>query len=307
MKNAKSLVNTLTLLQEDQLSNFIENKTTFGMQNCEFSIYETHRSASDIKLNFENLTFTGMLQGKKRMKLDGKTDYFEYLPGESVLVAPGETMIIDFPEADKTPSQCITLSFNPDFVENSLNELNFRTPKVDEASNWNISMDEFYLFNTPALALTTNNIIRIAMDDNPQKDVMADFALKELLIRLMQTQGRNLVEKCLMKSKSHIGYAIEFIKKNLHQKLTIDQIANVAYVSKSNFFKMFKEELGISPNRFILAERIKKAKELLARHESIKEVAFQTGFSDTNYFTRIFRQHEGITPKIFQDSIELKF
>ncbi len=65
MENAKSLVNTLTLLQEDQLSNFIENKTTFGMQNCEFSIYETHRSASDVKLNFENLTFTGMLQGKK--------------------------------------------------------------------------------------------------------------------------------------------------------------------------------------------------------------------------------------------------
>ncbi len=30
------------------------------------------------------------------MKLEGKTDYFEYLPGESVLVAPGETMVIDF-------------------------------------------------------------------------------------------------------------------------------------------------------------------------------------------------------------------
>nr|WP_305049739.1 hypothetical protein [Elizabethkingia bruuniana] len=64
MENAKSLVNTLALLKENQLSNFIENKTTFGMQNCEFSIYETHRSASNVKLNFENLTFTGMLQEK---------------------------------------------------------------------------------------------------------------------------------------------------------------------------------------------------------------------------------------------------
>ncbi len=151
--------------------------------------------------------------------------------------------------------------------------------------------------------MATNNIMRIAMEDNPQKDVIANFALKELLIRLMQTQGRNLVEKSILKSKSHISFVVEHIRKNLHQKLTIDQIADMTYLSKSNFFKMFKQEFGISPNRFILNERIKKAKELLAKDESIKEVAFQTGFSDTNYFTRVFRQYEGTTPKIFQSNV----
>ncbi|AQX47159.1 AraC family transcriptional regulator [Elizabethkingia meningoseptica] len=303
MRSMKSLLNKLTLLKEDQLSNFIENKTTFGLQNCEFNIYETHSNTSNFKLSFDHLAFTGMLQGKKRMKLEGKTDYFEYLPGESVLVAPGETMVIDFPEASESPSQCISLSFNPEFVESSLNELNLNAPKIDHASNWNISLNEFYLFNTPSLAMATNNIMRIAMEDNPQKDVIANFALKELLIRLMQTQGRNLVEKSILKSKSHISFVVEHIRKNLHQKLTIDQIADMTYLSKSNFFKMFKQEFGISPNRFILNERIKKAKELLAKDESIKEVAFQTGFSDTNYFTRVFRQYEGTTPKIFQSNV----
>lgn len=303
MRSMKSLLNKLTLLKEDQLSNFIENKTTFGLQNCEFNIYETHSNTSNFKLSFDHLAFTGMIQGKKRMKLEGKTDYFEYLPGESVLVAPGETMVIDFPEASESPSQCISLSFNPEFVESSLNELNLNAPKIDHASNWNISLNEFYLFNTPSLAMATNNIMRIAMEDNPQKDVIANFALKELLIRLMQTQGRNLVEKSILKSKSHISFVVEHIRKNLHQKLTIDQIADMTYLSKSNFFKMFKQEFGISPNRFILNERIKKAKELLAKDESIKEVAFQTGFSDTNYFTRVFRQYEGTTPKIFQSNV----
>lgn len=301
MKNAKQMLYQPALLHESQLSNLVENKTTFTLKDCEFSIYETHRSAFDVKLNFENLAFTGMLRGKKMMKLDGKTDYFEYLPGESVLVAPGETMVIDFPEADEDPSQCVSLSFNPDFVENALDYLNLKSPKVDESSNWNISKDEYYLFNTPSLASATNNIMRIAMDDNSHKDVMADFALKELLIRLMQTQGRNLVEKNLVKPKSRIGFVVDYIKKNLHQKLSIDAIAKMAYVSKSNFFKMFKEELGISPNEFILQERISRAKELLQSQESIKEVAFQTGFTDTNYFTRVFKQHEGTTPKSFQN------
>ena len=235
------------------------------------------------------------------MKLQDKSNYFEYLPGESVLVAPGETMVIDFPDADEQPSQCVSLTLNPQFVQESLDHLNFNVAKVDDSSKWNISLDEFYLLNSKALASATNNIMRIAMDDNSHKDVIADFALKELLIRLMQTQARNLVEKNTLKNQSRIGFVADFIKKNLHQKLSIDAIAKMAYVSKSNFFKMFKEELGLSPNEFIIHERIKKAKELLSQQNSVSETAFSTGFSDTNYFIRVFKQVEGVTPKIFQN------
>jgi AraC-like DNA-binding protein len=301
--NSKILLNTPELRKESQLLSLVENQTKFNLNNCEFSIYETHQTAFDVKLHFENIAFTAMLRGKKHMKLDNKTNYFDYYPGESILVAPGETMVIDFPEADETPTQCISLSLNPDFIEDSLNYLNYHLPKVDEVSQWNIQLDEYFLFNNKALASATNNIMRIAMDDNSQKDIMADFALKELLIRLMQTQARSMVEKNIVKNKSRIGFVVDYIKRNLHQKLSIDSIAKLAYVSKSNFFKMFKDELGTSPNDFILQERISRAKELLASQISIKETAFQTGFSDTNYFTRVFKQLEGTTPKNYQDSM----
>ncbi|OCA68955.1 AraC family transcriptional regulator [Chryseobacterium artocarpi] len=298
--NRKLLLNTPELTREKQLLRLVENQTTFNLNNCEFSIYETHKAAFGVELHFENIAFTAMLRGKKHMKLDNKTNYFDYLPGESILVAPGETMVIDFPEADETATQCISLSLNPDFIEDSLNYLNYNLPKVDESSQWNIQLDEYFLFNNQALASATNNIMRIAMDDNSQKDIMADFALKELLIRLMQTQARSLVEKNIIKNKSRIGFVVDYIKRNLHQKLSIESIAKLAYVSKSNFFKMFRDELGISPNDFILQERINKAKELLAYQNSIKETAFQTGFSDTNYFTRVFKQLVGVTPKNYQ-------
>lgn len=299
--NSKILLNTPELRKENQLLSLVENQTKFNLNNCEFSIYETHKAAFGVKLHFENIAFTAMLRGKKHMKLDNKTNYFDYFPGESILVAPGETMVIDFPEADETPTQCISLSLNPDFIENSLNHLNYHFPKADETSQWNIQLDEYFLFNNQALASATNNIMRIAMDDNSQKDIMADFALKELLIRLMQTQARSMVERNIVKNKSRIGFVVDYIKRNLHQKLSIESIAKLAYVSKSNFFKMFKDELGTSPNDFILQERISKAKELLATQNSIKETAYQTGFSDTNYFTRVFKQLEGITPKSYQN------
>ncbi|AZA77500.1 AraC family transcriptional regulator [Chryseobacterium sp. G0186] len=300
--NSKFLLNTPELTQERHLLSLVENQTTFNLNNCEFSIYETHQAAFGVKLHFETIAFTAMLRGKKHMKLDNKTNYFDYFPGESILVAPGETMVIDFPEADETATQCISLSLNPDFIEDSLNYLNYHLPKVDEASQWNIQLDEYFLFNNQALTSATNNIMRIAMDDNSQKDIMADFALKELLIRLMQTQARSLVEKNMVKNKSRIGFVVDYIKRNLHQKLSIDSIAKLAYVSKSNFFKMFRDELGVSPNDFILQERINRAKELLAGQNSIKETAFQTGFSDTNYFTRVFKQLVGVTPKSYQNA-----
>lgn len=306
MNDHKFLLKTPELKKENQLFSMVENQTKFNLNNCEFSIYETHRAAFDVKLHFETIAFTAMLRGKKHMKLDNKTNYFDYYPGESVLVSPGETMIIDFPEADETPSQCISLSLNPEFIENSLNHLNYHLPKVDETSRWNIELDEYFLFNNQSLASATNNIMRIAMDDNSQKDIMADFALKELLIRLMQTQARSMVEKNIVKNKSRIGFAVDYIRKNLHQKLSIESIAKMAYVSKSNFFKMFKDELGTSPNEFILHERISRAKELLKSRNSIKETAFQTGFSDTNYFTRVFKQLVGMTPKSYQDKVTLE-
>lgn len=303
MNAHKYLLQKPELKKENQLISLVENQTKFNLKNCEFSIYETHKSAFDVKLYFETIAFTAMLRGKKHMKLENKTGYFDYFPGESVLVSPGETMVIDFPEADETPSQCISLSLNPEFIEDSLNHLNYHLPKIDETSNWNIELNEYFLFNNKSLASATNNIMRIAMDDNLQKDIMADFALKELLIRLMQTQARGMMEKNVAKNKSRIGFVVDYIRKNLHQKLSIDNIAKLAYVSKSNFFKMFKDELGTSPNDFILQERISKAKELLAFNTSIKETAFQTGFSDANYFNRVFKQLVGETPKNYQKKI----
>jgi hypothetical protein len=83
MKNGKNLLYMPDLTASEQLDNIIENKTTFTLNNCEFSLFETHKRAEDVKLKFNDFTFTAMLRGKKHMKLEDKTDYFDYFPGET--------------------------------------------------------------------------------------------------------------------------------------------------------------------------------------------------------------------------------
>lgn len=307
--NLNNLLYTPALTGYEQLDNIIENKTTFTLNNCEFSLFETHKSTQDVKLKFNDLTFTAMLRGKKRMKIDNKSNYFDYLPGETVLVSPGETMVIDFPEADQTPSQCIALSFSPDFVKESLQYFNSKLMKMEEDASWKISSDQFYLFNSIPLASATNNLMRIAMEDCKNKDIMADLALKELLLKLMQTQASRLIEidYSAKKTTSRLAFIVDYIKGNLHQKISAEHLARLALVSKSNFFKIFKYEFGISPNEYIVQQRINKAKELLKENQSVKEVAFATGFSDTNHFIKTFKTFVGITPKNYQKNLFIEY
>jgi len=72
-------------------------------------------------------------------------------------------------------------------------------------------------------------------------------------------------------------------------------------MSKSTFYRSFKREFGISPLEYILSEKIKRAKILLADPKNaIKSVSFDCGFNDVNYFIRLFKKMEEITPRQYQ-------
>ena len=64
MNDHKFLLKTPELKKENQLLSMVENQTKFNLNNCEFSIYETHKAAFDVKLHFETIAFTAMLRGK---------------------------------------------------------------------------------------------------------------------------------------------------------------------------------------------------------------------------------------------------
>jgi AraC-like DNA-binding protein len=81
----------------------------------------------------------------------------------------------------------------------------------------------------------------------------------------------------------------------------MDTLCRKAYLSRNNFFRWFREQFGVSPLEFINRERIKLAKQLLSTPgNTITSVSLQCGFSDVNYFVRLFKKSEGITPGAYQ-------
>ncbi len=100
---------------------------------------------------------------------------------------------------------------------------------------------------------------------------------------------------------SNIVKAIEYIHRDYIMKISVEQLAREANLSLHYFIPRFKQITGYTPGEYIARIRINHAKKLIRSGEySITEIAFLTGFESANYFSRVFRKFEGISPKEFK-------
>lgn len=291
---------------ERSLFTMVENRSAFTMDRCELNVFETHQKAEKVNLVFGDMVLTSMLRGKKVMHLFEEPG-FEYMPGESVIVPPNEVMKIDFPEArNDNPTQCIALAISTETILETVNQLNEYFPKVDDHMSWKINDRMFHLINTQDLGDIINRIIRIGVKEhNREKDLLANLALNELIIRLMQTQARQFLERNYLKLSSdhRFAFVIQYIKENIREKIDMNILSEKACMSRANFFRKFKEEIGITPGEYVLSERIRLAKEYLKNpNYQITEISFMSGFQNLNNFIRVFKKETGLTPKAYQSA-----
>ena len=96
---------------------------------------------------------------------------------------------------------------------------------------------------------------------------------------------------------------IEYIKANYRRHITLEEIAASTYLSKTYLSSLFKKETRYSISEYINIVRIERSKSLLMEENlSIIEIANLCGFEDQSYFTKVFKNIVGITPKKFREN-----
>lgn len=294
----------VALTPSQNLQTLVENRRIFNLHNCELNVFESYREAYDVALTFPDFVITSMVRGKKVMHL-AETPSFDYLPGESVIEPAHQTMLIDFPEASEAnPTQCIALAVDEGYIRNTIDYLNqYYNSDPDTKTQWQLHCHKFHFDNDEEITALINKLIRICSGTDKAKNVYADLNLKELLICLIQSQHLEQVRTDLQSgdNASRLQYVMQYIHQHLTDKILIEQLCRKAYLSRNQFFKWFREQVGITPLEYIINERIKLAKQLLANPRlSLAEISLQCGFSDVNYFVRLFRKVEGVTPGTYQ-------
>ena len=90
----------------------------------------------------------------------------------------------------------------------------------------------------------------------------------------------------------------EYIQQNVDKDLRLAELAALVYMSPYHFARLFKCSTGVPPHRFVIRQRIDRARAFLATQElSIAQISRLVGFRTPSHFTTVFRRVTGVTPR----------
>lgn len=128
--------------------------------------------------------------------------------------------------------------------------------------------------------------------------IIADSASKEISVCLLK-EILSLTGRYIKNSNdtSLPLSSMEYIHEHFTEDVQIDSLAAFEYLSPNNFRIMFKKHTGMSPNDYIIMQRIHAACSMLSQTNlQIKEIASSVGYSDQYYFSRLFKKKTGTSP-----------
>lgn len=111
------------------------------------------------------------------------------------------------------------------------------------------------------------------------------------------------ISRHLTKTSKTVSYMVElevpiaFISKNYSSNINIEDLAKLSHLSISALERRFKKHLGKTPKQFINEFRLEKARMLLVETElPVAQIAYQVGFNEPSYFSKMFKQVFNLLP-----------
>jgi len=128
-------------------------------------------------------------------------------------------------------------------------------------------------------------------------DIRQTVALLRLLIKAAPTlKAATAGESVRNKDFMRVSPILDYIRDNLSEPLSLDQIASQFYLSKHYLCRIFKSATGFSVMEYIIYSRVLRARQLLQDGVSVQQAGEMSGFSDNSHFIRTFGHLTGVTP-----------
>lgn len=210
--------------------------------------------------------------GKGIFRVDGKE--YAVNKGQMFLIKPHQ---LTYYKADTDePWLYRWLEFNGSMAENILSV--FDTPVIDGDENIADTIKD----------ITENGDMRFEL-------LMQKFwAFIAVLTHNPRTPPKS-------QSAEYVQKAVAFIKNNVHQKVTVYDIAKHTGIDRSYLSRLFREYRNVSPQQYILNVKMNAAAQYLKNTDiSIAEVAKSVGYEDYHVFNKVFKNHFGISPSVWR-------
>lgn len=196
-----------------------------------------------------------------------------------------------------------TLVFSPDMIgacENDRSAVEYIHPLINGAYRMEVKVSPVSR-GYPELQKTVENIFIYVKSNLALNDLMLKSELMHLFW-LLENMGYicHYAQNRRIRSEA-LKPVIEYINANYHENITIEQLSEIAHLSKSYFMSSFKKVAGIGAIEHITQLRIKAACEMLeGTDQTAAEIAFACGFGNISNFNRHFRRIVGCTPNEYR-------
>ncbi len=152
-------------------------------------------------------------------------------------------------------------------------------------------------------AYTLSDIYIRQLDTLADEDEITD--LHRTLVfdytRRMKNLSRNTV------FSKPVILAMNFIEKHLHEKISLEHLADHLNLNKTYFCRLFKKETGLTAGDYIKKMKIKHAENMLIHSDiSPSDIGIYLAFSSQSYFIKVFREETGYTPLEYRNKFFCK-
>jgi AraC-like DNA-binding protein len=138
------------------------------------------------------------------------------------------------------------------------------------------------------------------IDWRQQESIVARLREKALLLEIISCFLEAVPIQVLQhrsEEMNRLNIIQQYVDNHLHTSISINQMAEAVHLHPNYFIAYFKKHFGVPPLKYVNRKRTDRAKQLLtATPLSIKEIADQTGFNETNHFTKFFRKETSLSP-----------
>ncbi|MDN4073011.1 response regulator transcription factor [Fictibacillus terranigra] len=128
--------------------------------------------------------------------------------------------------------------------------------------------------------------------------------IKQTLVKYIpevKNSNPGTLETIEVSGNEDIDKVMKYIRNHLHLDLHLDTLAELVYLSGQYLSRLFKQKTGYTITQYITACRLERAKHfLIYSQKNVMEISEECGFYDSNYFARVFKKYEGISPTQFQ-------
>lgn len=145
-----------------------------------------------------------------------------------------------------------------------------------------------------------SDIYTLASSSDYIRDMRINGKLNDLLTLLMESSWHQGNSSNAPK-KMDISLVKSFLDEHYSEKLSLESVASHFFIDKHYLARLFKEQYGVTLVTYLQQVRITHAKRMLRfTDKSIEEIGLECGIGELNYFSRVFKKLEGVSPSEFR-------